>query len=193
VGALPCYNFCSDLGGKSKLRTTEYPMASNVPVPRLSLESRNRKPRSGPSLDVRFRRFGDRAGQFVRSIETLTTFEGNLESLQAQSNLRIARNAFGKWSVEILAVLHPRRRASFGELRRILDGISPRVLSAKLKLLEEHGLLERTIVPSRPPRPEYALTDRGQEVTKVGAAVLRYLAEGRYRPPNRPKPRRRPT
>jgi len=167
-------------------------MASNTPSTRLSLETRTRRPRSPASLNARFRRFGDRAGQFVRSIETLTAFEGNLECLQAQPNLRIVRNAFGKWSVEILTALHPRRRASFGELRRLLDGISPRVLSAKLKLLEEHGLLERTIVPSRPPRPEYALTDRGQEVTKVGAAVLRYLTEGRYRPPSRSTARRRP-
>ena len=166
-------------------------MSSNPSSPRLPLETRSRRLRSGPSLDLRFRRFGDRAGQFVRSIETLTAFEGNLASVQAQPNLRIARNAFGKWSVEILATLHPRRRASFGELRRLLDGISPRVLSAKLKLLEEHGLIERTIVPSRPPRPEYALSDRGQEVTRIGAPILRYLMDGGYRPPGRTTGRRR--
>ena len=133
--------------------------------------------RAAPELDERFRSFGDRAGAFVRSIQTLTAFQGNLDSLQAQPNLRIVRSAFGKWSVEILDLLHPRRRASFGELRHLLDGISPRVLSAKLKLLEEHGLVERTIVPSRPPRPEYALTEAGQAVTTVGAPVLRYLRQ----------------
>jgi DNA-binding HxlR family transcriptional regulator len=166
-------------------------MASNAPVARALAESRARKGREPAPLDARFRKFGDRAGQFVRSIVTLTAFEGNLGSLQAQPNLRIARAAFGKWSVEILEVLHPRRRASFGELRRLLDGISPRVLSSKLKLLEEHGLVERTIVPSRPPRPEYALTERGQEVTKVGAAVLRFLRERDARPPPAPPRRRR--
>ena len=165
-------------------------MATNPGSSKLPLEERPRRGRGPNSLDVRFRRFGDRAGQFVRSIETLTAFEGNLESLQAQPNLHIVRNAFGKWSVEILSALHPRRRASFGELRRILDGISPRVLSAKLKLLEENGLVERTIVPSRPPRPEYALSERGQAVTTVGAAVLRYLSEGRYRPQGRSSARR---
>jgi DNA-binding HxlR family transcriptional regulator len=152
-------------------------MGSNVADPRAPAGPGVRKLRSAPSLDARFRRFGDRAGQFVRSIQTLTTFGGDLGSLQAEPTLRIARTAFGKWSVEILVALHPRRRASFGELRRILDGISPRVLSAKLKLLEESGLIDRTIVPSRPPRPEYALTDRGQELTEVGANVLRYLTD----------------
>ncbi len=152
-------------------------MASKPPVPVMSDEPRARRPKTSASLDARFRRFGDRAGQFVRSIQTLRAYEGNLDAMQAQSNLRIVRNAFGKWSVEILDLLHPRRRASFGELRRLLDGISPRVLSAKLKLLEEHGLVERTIVPSRPPRPEYALTEGGQQVTTVGAPVLRYLRE----------------
>jgi len=166
-------------------------MESDPPVPRAPPPPRPRRPHGPPSLDARFRRFGDRAGQFVRSIETLRAFEGNLESIQAESNLRIARGAFGKWSIEILDLLHPRRRASFGELRRLLDGISPRVLSAKLKLLEEHGLVERTIVPSRPPRPEYALTDRGQEVTRVGEPVLRFLRERGARPFAGPSRRRR--
>jgi DNA-binding HxlR family transcriptional regulator len=164
-------------------------MASE-PLPRApGLSPRPRREPVSPSLDARFRRFGDRAGQFVRSIETLSSLGESFTSVRAQPNLRIVRNAFGKWSIEILADLHPRRRATFGELRRTLEGISPRVLSAKLKLLEDHGLVERTIVPSRPPRPEYALTDRGREVTKLGRPVLRYLTAGRDRPP----PRRRPT
>ncbi len=168
-------------------------MASNPIAPGAPTDPQGRKPRTPAALDARFRRFGDRAGQFVRSLETLRAFDGNFDSLQAEPNLRIVRTAFGKWSVEILDLLHPRRRASFGELRRLLNGISPRVLSAKLKLLEEHGLVERTIIPSRPPRPEYALTERGQAVTTVGAPVLRYLrtqAETLGRP--RGGPRRRP-
>jgi DNA-binding HxlR family transcriptional regulator len=167
-------------------------MGSNGPVVRAPPTHRVRRPRQLATLDVRFRRFGDRAGQFVRSIVTLRQFAGNLGSLQAEPNLRIARSAFGKWSVEILDILHPRRRASFGELRRLLEGISPRVLSAKLKLLEEHGLVERTIVPSRPPRPEYALTERGQQVTRVGAPVLRFLRERDAKPPLNASRRRRP-
>ena len=167
-------------------------MSSDPPEPRAPSLPRPRRPRGPVSLDARFRRFGDRAGQFVRSIQTLTGFGGDLGSLQAESNLRIARTAFGKWSIEILEILHPRRRASFGELRRLLAGISPRVLSAKLKLLEEHGLVERTIVPSRPPRPEYALSERGQEVTRVGASVLRYLREQSARSPAGPARRKRP-
>jgi DNA-binding HxlR family transcriptional regulator len=160
------------------------------PVTRPTDERAGQRVRPALALDARFRRFGDRAGQFVRSIQTLTQFDGNLGSVQAQPNLRIVRTAFGKWSVEILDLLHPRRRASFGELRRLLNGISPRVLSAKLKLLEQSGLVSRTIVPSRPPRPEYSLTERGQAVTAVGAPVLRYLSE-QDRRGSTPAPRRR--
>ncbi len=160
-------------------------------APPVSPPSRGRRTRAPAPLDGRFRKFGDRAGQFVRSIVTLSEFEGSLASVQAEPNLRMARSAFGKWSVEILDTLSPRRRASFGELRRLLDGISPRVLSAKLKLLEEHGLLERTIVPSRPPRPEYALTERGQEVTRIGASVLRFLRDWETKPTNSAPARRR--
>ena len=178
-------------GNTTSGRATEQAVGSSVTSTNAGVAPRVRRPRGASSLDGRFRKFGDRAGQFVRSIVTLTAFEGNLTSLQAQPNLRIARTAFGKWSVEILDVLHPRRRASFGELRRLLEGISPRVLSAKLKLLEEHGLVERTIVPSRPPRPEYALTERGQEVTRVGESVLRFLRERDAKVPNSSGRRRR--
>ena len=64
-------------------------MASNPAATQPNATPRSRRPRGPPSLDTRFRRFGDRAGQFVRSIETLTAFEGNLGSLQAEPNLRI--------------------------------------------------------------------------------------------------------
>jgi len=107
----------------------------------------------------------------------LTEYQGNLDCRQAEPNLRIVRTAFGKWSVDILETLHPQNRESFGDLRRSLDGISPRVLSAKLKLLEASGMVERSIIPSRPPKPEYALTERGQAVTSIGLPVLRYIKE----------------
>ena len=55
----------------------------------------------------------------------------------------------------------PRR---FGELRRTLDGMSPKVLSKTLKGLEDTGLLTRTAYVEVPPRVEFALTDRVRSV-----------------------------
>ncbi len=152
--------------------------------------ARPRRGRETPPLEALLRESGDRVGQFVRSIQTLSAIGGNLGETATESNLRLARTAFGKWAVDLLAALHPHRRAGFGELRRHLAGISPRVLSAKLKLLEQSGLIERTIIPSHPPRPEYALTDRGRAVTTIGEPVLRYL-KSQPRSTTRPANRRR--
>ncbi|MEO9323277.1 helix-turn-helix domain-containing protein [Nocardioides sp. C4-1] len=58
-------------------------------------------------------------------------------------------------------------------MRRRLQGISPKVLSATMKRLEEHGLVTRTVYAEVPPRVEYALTDLGRSA----AAPLAHLRD----------------
>lgn len=134
-------------------------------------------------LRGRFREFSDRAGEFVRSLRTVADFAPPSGTDTAEPNLKVVRAVFGKWSIDILVLLYSVRRAGFGEIRRLLPGISSRVLSAKLKILEDRGLLERTVIPSRPPRAEYSLTPRGLTVTRLGEPVLLFLrvGEGLYR------------
>jgi DNA-binding HxlR family transcriptional regulator len=58
----------------------------------------------------------------------------------------------------------------FQDLLETLPGIAPNILSARLKLMEEHGLIGRRFYSDHPPRAEYGLTDRGRELgTVVGA------------------------
>jgi DNA-binding HxlR family transcriptional regulator len=58
----------------------------------------------------------------------------------------------------------------FQDLRASLPGIAPNILSARLKLMEDHGLVSRRFYSDHPPRAEYALTDKGRELgTVVGA------------------------
>ncbi len=66
----------------------------------------------------------------------------------------------GKWKVLILARLHgqPRR---FGELKRLVDGISEKMLIQQLKELEANGIVLRQDFKEVPPRVEYSLTDFG--------------------------------
>ncbi len=52
----------------------------------------------------------------------------------------------------------PRR---FNELKRMIDGISQRMLSLTLKGLERDGLVRRTVTPTIPPRVDYELTELG--------------------------------
>ena len=49
-----------------------------------------------------------------------------------------------------------RREKHYSELQRSLSGISPRLLAARLRMLEQHGMLTRTAHPTVPPTTEYA-------------------------------------
>src|SRR5256886_321488 len=62
----------------------------------------------------------------------------------------------------------PRRFADFA---RSLTGIAPNILSDRLKLLEERGLVARRFYSAHPPRAEYELTDRGRELGVVVGAL----------------------
>lgn len=93
----------------------------------------------------------------------------------ARADLHLVRSIFGKWSSDVLVALHSLPTAGFEELRRSLTGISPRVLSLKLKELEQNGMLQREILDTRPPRVRYSLTERGWTVAWLAQPVLLYL------------------
>ncbi|MFD4503402.1 winged helix-turn-helix transcriptional regulator [Streptomyces sp. NPDC058457] len=69
----------------------------------------------------------------------------------------------GKWTMLVLVALADGRPIRFAELRRRLDGVTPKVLTQTLRALEREGLLTRTVYPTVPPRVEYRLTRLGQE------------------------------
>jgi DNA-binding HxlR family transcriptional regulator len=94
---------------------------------------------------------------------------------RAEVNVEIARTVFGKWSIEILALLYHIGTVGFEELRRRLGSISPRVLSQKLKLMESQGLVERSVKTSRPIGVRYTLTEKGLTVAQLGEPVFLYL------------------
>ena len=68
-----------------------------------------------------------------------------------------------KWSVLIISRLGqgPRR---FNEIKRIIGGISQRMLTLTLRNLERDGLVSRTVTPTVPPRVDYALTELGRDL-----------------------------
>jgi DNA-binding HxlR family transcriptional regulator len=76
-----------------------------------------------------------------------------------------------RWSLPVVAALlgGPRRNT---EIRAALGGIAPNILSARLRKLEESGLLTAERYSERPPRFEYRLTAAGEEL----ADVVRLLA-----------------
>lgn len=66
-----------------------------------------------------------------------------------------------KWTVLIVGCLASGTHR-FGELRKEIDGISPKVLTQKLRELERDGVVARKIYASVPPRVEYRLTPLGE-------------------------------
>ena len=76
----------------------------------------------------------------------------------------------GRWRLLLVSFLidGPRR---FNELKRVLPGISQRMLTLDLRALEVAGLVSRTVHPTTPVRVEYALTDDGMRLKAVVAAV----------------------
>ena len=68
-----------------------------------------------------------------------------------------------KWSVLIIMLLGsgPKR---FNEMRRLVHGISQRMLTLTLRGLERDGLVNRTVFPTIPPRVDYELTELGRSL-----------------------------
>lgn len=62
----------------------------------------------------------------------------------------------------------------FNEFAEAVAGISPRMLSERLRDLEGAGLLERTVLPTSPPTVEYRLTTRGRRLAPVIEAMRAY-------------------
>ncbi|MGK5636977.1 winged helix-turn-helix transcriptional regulator [Streptomyces sp. URMC 126] len=71
----------------------------------------------------------------------------------------------GRWgTLALTALLENTLR--FNELRRRVEGVSEKMLSQTLQVLERDGLVHRTAQPTNPPRVDYALTPLGVEVAE---------------------------
>ncbi len=77
------------------------------------------------------------------------------------------------WSVLIIGALRggPCR---YSELANRIGAISPKMLTQTLRGLERDGLITRTVFPVVPPRVDYTLTDLGQSLRHVVAALERW-------------------
>jgi DNA-binding HxlR family transcriptional regulator len=102
----------------------------------------------------------DRASQDCRAVSTVLARVGD------------------KWSVLIIVLLGqgPKR---FNEIKRMVGGISQRMLTLTLRGLERDGLVKRTQFPTIPPRVDYELTELGRSlwdaVEPLGAWARRHV------------------
>lgn len=77
---------------------------------------------------------------------------------------RVLRLLSGEWTGHILWVLSRNGPTRHGELRRLIEGISSKVLTDRLRMLETENLIFRDYEPTVPPKVTYGLTDLGREV-----------------------------
>ena len=81
-----------------------------------------------------------------------------------------------RWTLLIVRDLFLGQRR-FSELLASLPGIPPRLLSARLKRLEQRGLIERAVYSQYPLRAEYRLTAEGLSLAPVLGAILTWGLE----------------
>jgi len=91
--------------------------------------------------------------------------DGRYDVLAAACPTRQVINRIGdRWSLLVLYALEG-GTLRFQELRRAVDGISQKMLTQTLRLLERDGLVARKIYPSVPPRVDYSLTPLGRSLS----------------------------
>ncbi|MCA1994505.1 MAG: helix-turn-helix transcriptional regulator [Coleofasciculus sp. S288] len=73
----------------------------------------------------------------------------------------------GPWTMYILWVLSTNGPTRFGALKRRIEGISTKVLTERLRMLEQEEILYRHYEPTVPPQVTYGLTERGQELVGI--------------------------
>jgi len=71
------------------------------------------------------------------------------------------------WTMHILWALSTNGPTRFGALRRQIEGISSRVLTERLRLLEQKGFVYRDYEPTIPPSVTYGITKRMKDIQKV--------------------------
>ncbi|MPY48213.1 winged helix-turn-helix transcriptional regulator [Streptomyces acidicola] len=97
-------------------------------------------------------------------------FSGSPEDADLRRADSLAREIFSdvanKWALLIIEAMgeHTLR---FSELRNEIEGISHKMLTQNLRMLERNGLVDRTVHPTVPPRVEYALTEAGRGLRRT--------------------------
>lgn len=85
----------------------------------------------------------------------------------------------GKWKIPIITALNFYEKCGFKELERIVEGITPKMLSKELKILEDNLLIKRTVEDTRPVTVSYSITEHGKTSRSVMTALYQWGVEHR--------------
>ncbi|MEA5448952.1 helix-turn-helix domain-containing protein [Leptolyngbya sp. CCNP1308] len=73
----------------------------------------------------------------------------------------------GPWTMYIIWTLSTAGPTRFGALRRQVEGISTKMLTERLRMLEQEGIVHRHYEPTVPPQVTYSLTERAGELVTI--------------------------
>jgi len=107
--------------------------------------------------------------EFVRNGET----KGNVFAEQCPSR-EVLKHVTSRWGVLLLVGLQGGTHR-FSDLRRMVGGISEKMLAQTLQILEADGFVARRAYPVVPPHVEYTLTPLGEEISVRVAALADWI------------------
>ncbi len=79
----------------------------------------------------------------------------------------------GKWKPIILFVIQDGKKR-FGEIKKLIPGITQKMLTQQLRELEKDGIVHRKVYPVVPPRVEYSMTEYGRTLAPILAALAKW-------------------
>jgi DNA-binding HxlR family transcriptional regulator len=108
-------------------------------------------------------------------MDRVSGVEPNVLSQNCESRQALDRIA-DKWTCLIVYALldGPRRH---GELKRMIEGISQKMLTQTLRSMETDGLVKRTVIDVIPPHVEYGLTPLGQTLSDPLVAICQWAMD----------------
>lgn len=80
----------------------------------------------------------------------------------------------GRWKFLVIWHLSVHEPLRFGQLRRLVEGVSEKMLMSALKELESDGAIRRVDFQERPPRVEYSLTTSGMDLAEALRPLCRW-------------------
>lgn len=111
-------------------------------------------------------------------MEKLTTCKQTICPCEEECPLqRLLKIVGGKWKVQILCIVELEKIIRYGELKRMVKGITPTMLAQSLHELENDGMVLRKQYNVIPPRVEYSLTEKGLSIIPLLTSLKQWALE----------------
>jgi len=113
----------------------------------------------------------------------LDTFDHDLNRIRIEMKLlkEIINIIQGKWTLDIIYSIRVLGESHYNELKKVLEGISSRLLTDRLKMLVDKKIISRNVHETTPVRVSYLLTEFGENIYHLMVPIfIFWLAKGKY-------------